>query len=506
MASFFKNGETKTRAGTYFRYEDYGTPPTVGADDGKCACAIRSNWGPVGSAVLIESYDSIGDYYGTGGEYGTLDIPLEQFKGGAVSVCAVRVGSGGTQGYCKLMDETGIEVLSLLLKYPGSRALSVTLRPTVEAELSHSGFYSDLEENTSYVELEEETYEDLEIDTFTDDAVFELLILEGTTQLERLTFVNPKGEKTAWDLASQKSDYVSFLPMQTTTSKLATIDQELFLGGTDPVVTTEDYSEAFSVLEAHRWNVLAIDTEDVSVQMMMQLFVNRVYQDGLFCMAVAGCSTDIPLETRLTRASAFNDYQTVYVGSGFVDMTGAVYEGVLAAARVSGMIAGTSSNKSITHLSVSSAVDLVEFLSNAQHEKAILSGMLTFSLSSTNTVWVESGINTLVNPSADQDEGWKKIKRTKVRFELFQRLADTVDKLVGRVNNNADGRATVIQACNYICNMMVAEQKLHTGARVAIDPNRNPAGDSAWFVVYADDVDSLEKLYYNFKFRFAVEE
>ncbi|MFI3254457.1 MAG: phage tail sheath subtilisin-like domain-containing protein [Eubacteriales bacterium] len=475
MASFFTIGETKTRPGMYYRYENWGTPPTVGADDGKCACTIRSDWGPLDSAVLLESYDVIGDYFGTGGAGGTVDIPLEQFGGGAKSVRAVRVGSGGTKGSYTLLDEDGTEVLSLRLKYVGSRPLCVTLRPTVEAELSGV-------------------------------AECELLVLEGTTQLERITFDNQTGEKVTWALVGKVSHYVDFLTVAVTDSKLATIDQKAFVGGTDPDVTVDSYSNAFGVLENYRWNVLALDTEDLAVQMMVQSFVNRIYEDGAFCMAVIGEPTTTAFETRLSRASSFNDYQMVYVGSGFVDMSGNVYEGTLAAARVSGMIAGTSSNKSITHLCPSSAVDLVEYLSNAQQEQAILAGMLTFSLSSSNVVWVESGVNTLVNPNDDQDEGWKKIKRTKVRFELFQRLADTVEGLVGRVNNNSDGRATIIQACNNICNTMVAEGKLHTGACVAIDPDRSPAGDSAWFVVYADDVDALEKLYYNFKFRFAVED
>ena len=38
------------------------------------------------------------------------------------------------------------------------------------------------------------------------------------------------------------------------------------------------------------------------------------------------------------------------------------------------------------------------------------------------------------------------------------------------------------------------------------DPDNKPEGDSAWFVVYADDIDALEKMYYTFKFRFAPEE
>jgi hypothetical protein len=127
-------------------------------------------------------------------------------------------------------------------------------------------------------------------------------------------------------------------------------------------------------------------------------------------------------------------------------------------------------------------------------------------VSAANTVWVEQGINTLVLPGTKEDLGWKKIKRVKVRFELFQRLNDTIEPLIGRINNDPDGRMTIVQTSNGVCNVMVSERKLLSGAHVEVDADNKPEGDSAWFVVYADDIDALEKAYFTFKFRFAPSE
>ena len=49
------------------------------------------------------------------------------------------------------------------------------------------------------------------------------------------------------------------------------------------------------------------------------------------------------------------------------------------------------------------------------------------------------------------------------------------------------------------------EKKLLAGAHVELDSSNPPQGDSAWFLVYADDIDALEKLYFTFKFRFSPE-
>lgn len=473
MASFFIIGEKKTRPGVYLRYENWGKPPVAGVDDGKCAAVFRSNWGPLGQALVLEQYEDIAKKYGDGGENGTTAVPLEQFKGGARLVYALRLGSGGTHGSYTISDAEGDEVIRLTLKYPGSRKLAVTIRPTLA------------DPNTS-----------------------ELLIVEGTEQLEKLTFSNTENSVNALMeiFGTKGSNYFMLTKVKDSTEKLASVDQAEITGGTDPSVTVASYSKAFEVLESYRWNVMAIDTEDTAIQAVMQLFLNRIYQGGKFTMGVIGEPTTVDFETRLLHASAYNDYQIVYVGNGFTDISGNVYEGWRAAARISGLIAGTPSNESITRAAITGAVECTELLTNNQHERAIKAGALMFSVSAANTVWVEQGINTLVLPTAKEDEGWKKIKRVKVRFELFQRLNDTVEPLIGRINNNPDGRMTVIQVSNGVCQTMVAERKLLAGAHVEDDPDNKPEGDSAWFIVYADDIDALEKMYYTFKFRFAPDE
>ncbi len=470
MASFFSIGEKKTRPGVYLRYENRGTPTAAGADDGKCAAVFRSNWGPIGQAMVLEQCEDIARKYGDGGENGTTAVPAEQFKGGARLVYGVRLGTGGTPGVYSIQDARDKAVVQLTLKYPGSRKLAVTIRPTLA------------DPNTS-----------------------ELLMIEGTEQLERLTFDNTKNSVEALIAAFQAkgSDYFTLTNIGDSGEALKTVDQAEITGGTDPTVNVAAYSAAFEVLEAYRWNVLSIDTEDTAIQSVMQLFLNRIYDSGAFCMGVVGEPTTVDFETRLKHASAYNDYQMVYVGNGFVDSNGSIYEGYMAAARIAGLIAGTPGNESVTHAAITGAVELTEMLTNNQHERAIKAGALMFSVSPANTVWVEQGVNTLVLPTAKEDEGWKKIKRTKVRFELFQRLNDTVEGLIGRINNDPDGRMTVVQVSNGVCQTMVTEKKLLPGAYVEIDPNNAPEGGSAWFVVYADDIDALEKMYYSFKFRFA---
>lgn len=472
MGAFFIKGEQKLRPGVYKRYENRGTPSVAGADDGKCAAVLRSDWGPIGTVVTLESDNDIAKYFGSGGENGTTDCAALQFRGGAGIVYAVRLGSGGTLGNYDIKDNAGTAVLKLTLKYPGSRVFNITIRPALS-----------------------------------DAAKKELLILEGTEQLEKIEFAAGGNEAAALlaACAETESGFFTLSAVTESENEIAAVDQAAITPGTDPAVTQGAYSAAFEMLEAakYRWNCIAVDTDDVSTQMLLQQFLNRIYENGKAAMGFIGEPSSVDFETRLAHASAFNDYKIIYVGNGYTDLEGGVYEGWKAAAYISGLVAGTPSDRSVTHTAVAGAVDITETLTNNQYERAIKAGMLTFSTSAANTVWVEQGINTLVLPCSGDDAGWKKIKRVKVRFELFRRIDDTVEPQIARLNNDDDGRKTVVQLCNSVCNSMVAEKKLQTGAYVEEDPNNPPQGDSAWFLVYADDIDALEKMYFAYQFRFA---
>ncbi len=75
--------------------------------------------------------------------------------------------------------------------------------------------------------------------------------------------------------------------------------------------------------------------------------------------------------------------------------------------------------------------------------------------------------------------------------------------MIGNVANDDDGRAAVVQAIQGLLRSMISEGKLMSDAAVALDPDQPPAGDSASFIITANDVDALEKVYFTYQFRFA---
>lgn len=472
MGGTFTVGEQKIRPGAYFRYQNVGLAPASAFTINVVACVIQADWGPLNEVKIIENETEIDPIFGNAGT--TEIIPMILRQGARVK--AVRLGAEGTgqAGEITLKDtaETPANVVTLRAKYVGTRDIRVAVR-----------------------------------DSLRDTTVRELLVYDGTTLKETITFTKGEtgdGEPAALAAAvNANSKWLDATKTADGNKILSAFTATPLTGGANPTVTTADYSTAFSKLEAVQFNVLCLDTNEVAVHAVADAFVDRIFDDGKRTMLVIGEPKTVDFDVRCQNAAACNDFKVVYVLNGYEDTTGNVYEGYKAAAVVAGMIAATPSNESLTHAVVSRGRDVTEALTNAQIEQAILSGCLVFTMNSSNQVQVEYAVNTLITLSKTEDAGWKKIRRVRTRFELFDRIDAQTEPLVGRVNNDPDGRATIIASAQGEINRMIREGKLLEGGTIYEDPANPPQGDSAWFVIEVDDIDSAEKIYQTYNFRFA---
>lgn len=461
----FQVGEQKIRPGVYVRVTSSGEPAVGAVPQGIVAALFRSSWGPLGKPVVLENASAVPSMFG---DDGTVDVILEAFRGGCRQVVAYRLGTGGSKAILNLQNGESVNVVKMEAKYEGKRGnnFAVAVR-----------------------------------DSLTDETKRELLLFEGATLRQTVKFDKGAGEPDALVEALKDSPWVVATKLTGEGSLAPTIQQPL-TGGEDPTVTGEDYSAGLSAIEAVDWNVLCVDTDDTATHAVVQTYIDRVRSEGKRVLGVVGEPTSVPLATRLANARAFNDPAIIYVANGFKGADGVAREGYKAAARVAGMVAAAQITESLTHYVVRGATELVGALTNAEIEQAIQSGALVFSMSAQKQVHIESGITTFVTPTADMDVGWKKIRRVRTRDNLMDRIAATWDPLIGKINNSPDGRATLIAAAQDIINRMIAEGALLQGS-IFEDPNNPPVGDSAWFVVQVDDLDSAEKVYITFQFRFA---
>lgn len=468
MAVHYNEGEVKTRPGVYQRQSNVGLSAAISARDGICAIPVRAAWGPLGKVVKNTHVSDLAKNYGSGTYGAGYTIPAAEamFNGGAATVYTYRMGTGGAQASKELASG-----LTVTAKYPGTLAISVAVKEKLG-----------------------------------DASKKQFMVYSGTTLVESFMFA-ADGEKEGTNLieAVKYSGFVDVTGAAAVVPVLAVASGALE-GGEDPTVTNEDYSKAFAALEPFYYNTIAIDVDDdenMTLSLMLQAYLDNAHKMGKNGMAVVGEKASVNFLARLNHAMMFNDGLVVYLGGGWMSGSDS-RDGALSICYTAGVIAATPANQGITHTVVKGATDLCESLTYSQYEEAILSGMLMVSMSPDGSIWYDSGINTLIKPDENtQDDGWKKIRRVKVRLEAFDRLNRALEPKVGRVSANTDGVADVIQTGQRILDSMVNEGKLHSGATFIEDPARPFEGDSAWFVISMDDIDSLEKIYLHYQFRYS---
>lgn len=465
MAGIFTAGEQKVRPGSYFRIKKNGDDGGAAIINGVCAVVFRSDFGPLGKAVSLSKEEGYEETYGTAG---TTDAIREAFKGGANTVIAVRLGSSGSVSSVTLPDAEEEDAVTIATNQPGSKEFCVTIREKI-----------------------------------TDPDIKECVIYCGVKEFYITTFAAGENEAEALaEAVNASKNFTATVKTGKENAVLGDVSQKEFTGGADPVVTVDDYSQAFSLTEQFVYNTICVDTEDSAVHSLLYSFINRIYDNGSFTQGVVAEKSSLSLELRENKAVSYNDEKMCYVLNPRVQTSYGELNGYRTAARLAGMIAAVPSNSSLTHTVISEFTDIHEKLTPAEMIKAEKKGCLVLSMNSKDQVWIDYAITTLVTPPDNKDKGWMKIRRTKTRFELLRRCNETTDNLVGKVDNDDNGRLTIKSQLEDVCFNMRKEGKILSYA-VAEDPSYEADGDSAWFVLDVVDKDSAEHIYTAYGFQFS---
>lgn len=464
MSGLFVKGQEKIRAGVYRRHEKIDSSTVAAAMTGVFCIPVHADWGPLGEVQEITSKAALTAMYMDGG---TVDAAEALFDAGAVTVNVYRLGSDGTKGTVKLQNAEGTDAVTLSTKYETALKLSVTVKQKLG-----------------------------------DTSTKECSIYDGSVLLEKIAFAAGEGEIDALITSMQNSQYMTAAKEEDASGTLQDVSQKEVSGGADPTVNNEEYSNAFTSFEPLRWNVLVLDTVDTEVQALAKAFIERIHDNGHIGICVLGEKSSSALDERIRNAKSYNAPYFVYCGSGFVDTSGNIVDGYLSVAIQSGIIGCKESNQSIVHTSIPNADHCTEKLTNMQYEDAIKAGLLLLSEGYDGQVWFDSGVNTYTVLAEDDDEGWKKIKRTAVRNEAFDRIDRTLEPLIGKINCDTDGVDNVIQQAKLVLAAMQQEGKILDTYDFYEDPDNPHAADHAHFIIKLDDIDSLEKIYLTYQFRY----
>lgn len=467
MSGTFIIGERRVRPGTYFNIQNPEGNTKTDIINGIVGVLFRSDWGEIGQVIELTAAD---EYEKLCGTKLTADAIKYAFEGGAKTVLACRVGSGGTASSVKLKTSENTDAITITAKYAGEKEFSVSIK-----------------------------------DKLSDNTKKECIIYSGTKEYEKKEFLKGGDEISALLDAFSNSKYFIAVKENSVTGEIAAISQIAFTKGVNPAATTEDYSNAFSLLEMYQVNTICVDTEDVAIHSLLMEYLNRIYEVGQLAMGVVAEKETVDLEERMTYAVNFNSEKMIYLLNSAVTNNGIEIQGYQTAAKIAGMVAACPSNKSLTHTIITGMTQIKDRLTSTQIIKAETMGCLVLSENPSKQIWIDNAINTLVTLPENQDEGWKKIRRTKTRYELITRCNQKSDELVGKVDNDTNGRATIISQLQIIGTNMIEENKL-TSFAIKESEIYQANGDSVWFEVDCIDKDSAEHIYLTYNFRFSTQE
>jgi hypothetical protein len=244
--------------------------------------------------------------------------------------------------------------------------------------------------------------------------------------------------------------------------------------------------------DAYPFNVFVADGNDTNLTATEQdnilAWCKTNKADGKHFMTVFGAvpatasTDDQSSATGDARSIRLLDDYAVNLISGVV-INGANYTSHQYASYIAGLIAGTSIASSITY-AVVPVSDVTKRLTNSQIKTSLSKGSLVLT-NDGEKVKVEQGITTAVT----------KIRTIRARQAVSTDITKTAsDSYIGKLNNNDDGRASLIASVKGYLESLENNSVLSAPV-VVVDPNNPPVGDQVYLLVSYVEIDSMERIF-----------
>lgn len=429
--------QNKVRPGVYVNVTSNPGNPGKRGERGIAALALALSWGPEGTLLKLTPQSDIAALLGYGLEHESIRPVREALKrAGTLLLYRLNTGSKATAA------GGGFAVTAL---HGGTRGndLSVVVETNVDDE------------------------ERFDVST----------LLDG-----RLVDKQTVGE--AGDLAA--NGYVRFTSADGELQPTAGLP---LAGGEDGAVTNQDHSAFLSALEVQDFQTVALVSDDALLKSLYTAFVKRLRdQDGKKVQAVLADYANAGHEG------------IVSVKNGVVLSDGSRIGKETAAAWVAGATAAAAVNESLTYQAYDDAVDADVRLSHTDTTAALQAGELLFTYSAGRAV-VEQDINTFTSFGPEKGRSFSKNRVIRVLDSVAGDMKRIFEHyFIGKVPNNADGRAMFRSQCSTYMKDLEA-----IGAIQNFDPQADlsvAAGedsDSIVLEVALQPVDSVEKVYMKVK-------
>lgn len=438
----FDINQKKVRPGSYKNFTAKQKTNIATSTRGKVVIPLVGyDWGPSGEFIklTLDSPDAQYAKFGRSvleGDEKTLPILLAFENSSEVYAYIISGGKNAT----KVQGD-----LTIKAKYPGTRGNDITVVSTANVD---GGF---------------------DVSVYLDGELMEAF--SGCTTIAELEDIG--------------SEYVTF----SGDGNLTAFAGAVLEGGENADPSNKDFTEFLDKVEKVKCNTVLIPVEDDAL-------VNAAASKVKYLRSKVGKTVQF----------VFSHYAGDHIG--IINVTNAfVFDGIeltdiQAAAWVAGATAGADKVTSNTYKVVNRATAVLREKSNEEAESAILAGEFFFSTSDdTGEVIVEYDINSLVHPDKKQDDSYKKNRVVRVMDSFSDDLDATIKP--NQFDNEPNGWDKMEQLGRLLLKRY-SNTNGGDGAIKNVDADNDftvdrekSEGDSTYFNVAMQPVDSSEKLYYS---------
>lgn len=384
MAGGTWQSQNKIRPGVYIRFTSNRDLGLTASDRGTVAIAAALSWGPVETVQTIAAGADMTPYTGYDITNPKNKFLNEMFKGtnrtaAPNTVLLYRLGASGQE-----QATVTVSPLTATANYPGTRGNDITI---VITELTSPA------------------------DTFTVSTV-----VDGVIEDQQMV-------QTVQELVA--NDWVTF---SGTGALTASVGSPL-TGGADGTPASADYTDFLTAIEPYKFDVLAYDGSDSTVQDAFQAFIKRIAdEEGAQSQLVAAGLTN-PDSRYITN-----------VNSGVVLSDGTSLTPQQVVWWAAGAQAGARYNESLTYATYPGAVDVTPKLTNSGYEQAIQNGEFVL-FADDGVVKVKQDINSLVTYTTDITKPYHKNRVMRllntIANDIYQQFSNGY---IGVVDNNETGQ------------------------------------------------------------------
>ena len=315
---------------------------------------------------------------------------------------------------------------------------------------------------------------------------FDVEIFLDTTKVEEF-----KGISTYADLAG--SEWITFAK-SSEEAVIAVTTGVTLAGGANGSTTSTEVAAFLTACEGENWDTMAFPFTDSSLKAAVLAKIQYLRDN-------------VGRPVQATAPNFTADYEGIInVTNSYGLDDGTELTTAQACAYVAGITAGADAATSNTYKVVAGAVKVVNPKTTAGAETAINAGEFFFSMSEAGNVVCEYDINSLTTIGNGKDSGYKKNKIQRV----FAQVSDLIRANFppNRFNNDPTGWTVMEGIGKTILKRLGPTDEGGTGTLQNIDydddfkvDTERSTGDSTYFNVGIQPVDSAEKLYFTISTR-----